>query len=92
LTAARPKPPPTPAPKIPVNPEPDRYQWDRSDKRFFGGMAAFVAALVALLVYGVTRKPGPCIGWEPWPPVYRLMPDGRYRPEPRWLCVEREDR
>ena len=82
------KPPPTPAPgpKLPVNPV-SAPLWTRGDKVFFGSMAAFVAALAALLIYGVTREPGLCIGWEPAPAVYRF--DGvAYQPEARWRCVE----
>ena len=82
-------PPPTPTimPSLPVDvghgrPPPSVRGW-------LAGCAAVVLAMVAIFVYGITREPPRCIGWEPAPPVYRLKPDG-YHPEPRWRCIEWE--
>jgi hypothetical protein len=83
------KPPPTPAPKLPVMPELIPHS---SDWPWVGFVVALVSASVGVVAYGVTREPPRCIGWEPAPPVYRLMPDGGYHPERRWRCVECEAR
>ena len=82
------KPQPTITPHLPVDVGPGRQP--PSDLAWLAGCIAVVLAMGAIVGYGVTREPDRCIGWEPAPAVYRLMPDGGYHPEPRWRCIEWE--
>jgi hypothetical protein len=82
----RAKPPPTPMPKLPVDPRPSP-EGGGIDWPWVVFVVAYVTIPVGLAWYCATWKSGPCIGWVPAPPVYHF--DGvQYVPEQRWRCVE----